>query len=182
MADKKIGELPAAPSVYDDSLFVVEQQGQAVKATGRQWKSFAQQAVQSQTDAAQTAAKKAEDAQNAIENMTVRANALPSGSAASVQKTTSGGVVNLTFGLPRGEKGDRGADGNDGLPGEKGDKGDKGDKGEKGDDGAPGQLLYAVFCLDVSDGNLYMVTDERYSGPLFRLNQSDLEVVLNYEG
>ena len=35
MADKKIGELPAAASVYDDSLFVAGQQGVAVKVSGR---------------------------------------------------------------------------------------------------------------------------------------------------
>jgi len=36
MADKTIGALPSAPAVYDDSLFVAEQQGAAVKVTGRQ--------------------------------------------------------------------------------------------------------------------------------------------------
>lgn len=41
MADKAIGELPAAPAIYDDSLFVAEQQGKAVKITGRQLRSLA---------------------------------------------------------------------------------------------------------------------------------------------
>lgn len=36
MADKHIGALPAASAVYDDSLFVMEQQGVATKVTGRQ--------------------------------------------------------------------------------------------------------------------------------------------------
>ena len=41
MADRHIGVLPAAPAVYDDSLFVAEQQGKAVKITGRQLRSIA---------------------------------------------------------------------------------------------------------------------------------------------
>lgn len=36
MADKRIGELPAAPGVFADTLFAAEQQGQAVKITARQ--------------------------------------------------------------------------------------------------------------------------------------------------
>lgn len=41
MADKHIGALPAAVSVYDDSLFVMEQQGTAMKVTGRQIRAMA---------------------------------------------------------------------------------------------------------------------------------------------
>lgn len=39
MADKRIGELTAAPALYDDTLFAVEQQGEARKITGRQIKA-----------------------------------------------------------------------------------------------------------------------------------------------
>lgn len=39
MADKRIGELKAAPALYDDTLFAVEQQGEARKLTGRQIKA-----------------------------------------------------------------------------------------------------------------------------------------------
>lgn len=39
MADKRIGELTAAPALYDDTLFAVEQQGEARKLTGRQIKA-----------------------------------------------------------------------------------------------------------------------------------------------
>lgn len=41
MADKHIGALPAAVAVYDDSLFVMEQQGTACKVTGRQIRMMA---------------------------------------------------------------------------------------------------------------------------------------------
>lgn len=39
MADKRIGELTPAPALYDDTLFAVEQQGEARKLTGRQIKA-----------------------------------------------------------------------------------------------------------------------------------------------
>lgn len=39
MADKRIGELKAAPALYDDTLFAVEQQGEARKITGKQIKA-----------------------------------------------------------------------------------------------------------------------------------------------
>lgn len=41
MADKHIGALPKASAVYDDSLFVMEQQGMAVSVTGRQIRAMA---------------------------------------------------------------------------------------------------------------------------------------------
>lgn len=40
MADKHIGALPKASAVYDDSLFVMEQQGMATSVTGRQLRSM----------------------------------------------------------------------------------------------------------------------------------------------
>lgn len=42
MADKHIGALPAAFAIYDDSLFVAEQQGKAVKIAGRQLRDLFQ--------------------------------------------------------------------------------------------------------------------------------------------
>lgn len=62
MADKNIGSLPAASTVDDDSLLVAEQQGQAVKVTGAQFKGFAQQAVQQYVEQAQEAASDALEA------------------------------------------------------------------------------------------------------------------------
>lgn len=40
MADKTIGALPSAPAIYNDTLFVAEQQGKAVKVTGMQLRSL----------------------------------------------------------------------------------------------------------------------------------------------
>lgn len=52
MADKQISSLPAATSVDDNSLFVVEQQGAAMSASGALWKGFAVGAVQPYANAA----------------------------------------------------------------------------------------------------------------------------------
>lgn len=62
MADKQIGSLPQAQTVDDDSLFLLEQQGMAMKATGAQWKGYAQQAVSQYVGQAQEAANTALEA------------------------------------------------------------------------------------------------------------------------
>lgn len=81
MADKttgelpsvKVGDLPLAPDVYDDSLIPVEMQGSAMHITGAQWKRFAEAAVKTFSDsasrssaAAQSAAGRAEAARDSI--------------------------------------------------------------------------------------------------------------------
>ena len=67
-------------------------------------------AVQAKNDAV-SAKNGAEAAQQAIENMTASASALPEGSSPTVTKTTVGGVVNLGFGIPKGDTGNPGLDG-----------------------------------------------------------------------
>lgn len=57
---------------------------------------------------AEDAQAAAEEAQQAIENMTASASGLPAGSSPTVTKTEVGGVVNLAFGIPKGDKGDKG--------------------------------------------------------------------------
>ena len=80
----------------------------------------------------------AEDAQEAIENMSVSAETLAAGSDATVTKTTEQGVVHLAFGIPhgaQGETGPAGADGHDGAPGQDGRDGQDGQDGKDGTDG-----------------------------------------------
>lgn len=136
MADRTIGSLPRAAGLYDDSLLVMEQQGAAMSLSGGQIKSFAragvsdyveaaQQAAQdaleavgtigdaveeAQTarDAARTAQEGAEEAREAIEDLEVTADTLPTGTPASVEKTSREGHVLLRFGLPTGEQGPKG--------------------------------------------------------------------------
>ncbi|MBR2132912.1 MAG: hypothetical protein IJ955_10350 [Oscillospiraceae bacterium] len=81
MADKttgelpavKVGDLPLAPDVYDDSMFPVELQGLAMHITGAQWKRYAVAAVKIYSDSAnkaattaQTAADRAEAARDSV--------------------------------------------------------------------------------------------------------------------
>ena len=124
MADSTIGALPQAVSLEDDALLIAEQQGQAVKVTGAQFKEFGRQAVigqvQGYVDQAQAAAAQAEEAVRAVTDMTVDAHA---SETATVAKTMKDGKVNLSFSLPKGEQG---------LPGPAGATGPRGPKGDPG--------------------------------------------------
>lgn len=71
-------------------------------------------AVSAKNDAI-TAKNAAEAAQQKIENMTATASQLPEGSSPTVTKSEVGGVVNLAFGIPKGDTGDTGPRGADGL-------------------------------------------------------------------
>lgn len=121
MADSNIGALPLAPSVADDSLLVMEQQGEAMKVTGAMVKEYAKQGVeldfQEDLEAAQAAADRAEDAASSVTDMTVSAH---ESEAATVTKSMREGKVNLEFGLPRGEQGPPGQEGKAGPPGPQG--------------------------------------------------------------
>lgn len=102
MADKTIGELPAvkvgdlplAPDVYDDSLIPVELQGSAMHITGAQWKQYAQAAVKTYSDSAsqsaataQSAADRAEAAKTIV--LQSEKNAAQSASGASASATSA---------------------------------------------------------------------------------------------
>ena len=67
MADKTIGSLPAATSVDDESLFVIEQQGAAMRASGMLWKHYAEAAAQYQAEAAAASATAAAASANSAE-------------------------------------------------------------------------------------------------------------------
>ena len=107
-----------------------------------------EQSVIDQTiSALNDAVESAQEAQQAIEDMSVSAQTLAEGESATVTKTEQDGVVHLAFGIPTGAtgaKGDKGDTGAQGIKGDKGDKGDtgatgaKGDKGDKGDTGPKG--------------------------------------------
>lgn len=154
MADKTIGQLPAIADLTDAAMIPAEQNGAAGRVSGAQFKAFAvdsvssyvstaTQAAQTASNAATTATDKAgdagdsaaaaaasqaaaENAKEEIENMTVSIETLSAGSDATVEKTTSGGVVNLAFGIPRGDRGEQGIQGPAGPQGIRGPKGDTG--------------------------------------------------------
>ena len=176
MADKTIGALPAVPEaaigdlpsiaeLYDNDLLAVEQQGDARKMTGRQWKIYAQAAVKKYVDDAQ---KAADDAMAAVGQVgtavaDTKANADRADAAAKKAEQYSGKppiIQNGTWWTWNA------------------DKQVYLDTGEA----ARGNLMYATFYLDARSGFLYMLTDPEYTGPQFRLTGGDLEVVLNYGG
>ena len=102
MADKttgelqavKVGDLPLAPDVYDDSLIPVEMQGSAMHITGAQWKRYAQAAVKTYSDSASQSAATAQSAANraeAAKTIVLQSdkNAAQSASSASASATSA---------------------------------------------------------------------------------------------
>lgn len=63
MADKTIGELQEAPELFDDSLLVVEQQGQARKIKGEKVKNYAREAAEPYVESAKDSAAEAKKSQ-----------------------------------------------------------------------------------------------------------------------
>lgn len=171
MADRTIGELPEAPirslpeiaNLYDDTLLAVEQQGEARKMTGLQWKKYAQASVSQYVEAAQGAADKAMEAVNQVGSAVEEARGHAAAAAVSANKAEqySGKPPVIRNGTWWTWNADRQV---------------YVDTGEA----ARGNLMYAVFYLDPASGELYMVTDNEYAGPGFRLADGNLEVVLHY--
>ena len=160
-----IGSLPGIADLYDDTLLPVEQQGEARHMTGRQWKRYAQAGVSQYVEDAKEAADKALEAVNKVGSAVedARASAADAKKSAESAKQYSGkppiiqGGTWWTWNAERQEYADTG-------------------------EAARGNVMYAVFFVDAGTGELYMVTDEEYTGPGFRLRDGDLEVVLNYGG
>lgn len=169
MADKQISSLPAATSVDDGSLFVVEQQGAAMSASGALWKGYAVQAVQPYANAAQGSAsaaagsaeqaaksasdagKSASDAQNSAKSAAQSANTAQqySGKPPIIQNDTW-----WTWDAEKQEYVDTG-------------------------ESARGDVMYATFTVDPLTGLLTMATPDGYSGPVFSLVNGYLEVSIS---
>ena len=162
MADKTIGSLPQAQTVDDNSLFVCEQQGTAMKTTGAQWKGFAVQAVSQYVAPAQQAAQQAQQAaSNAAQS---EANASQSAQEAAESAQTaqeySGKppiIQNDTWWTWDAETGEYV------------------DTGEA----ARGDIMYATFEIDMDTGELVMYTPDGYTGPVFSLADGFLEVTIS---
>lgn len=90
-----IGSLPGIEDLYDDSLLAVEQQGEARKMTGRQWKMYAQTGVKSYVEAAQ---KAAQDALEAVQKVSdAKANADIAEAAANRAEKAKDDILNAVF-------------------------------------------------------------------------------------
>ena len=130
--------------------------------TGRQWKRYAQAGVSQYVEDAKEAADKALEAVNKVGSAVedARASAADAKKSAESAKQYSGKPPVIidgrwwTWNAERQEYADTG-------------------------EAARGNVMYAVFFVDAGTGELYMVTDEEYARPGFRLRDGDLEVVLN---
>ena len=162
MADKTIGSLPQALTVDDNSLFVCEQQGTAMKTTGAQWKGFAVQAVSQYVQPAQQAAQQAQQAaSNAAQSEENAAqSAQEAAESAQTAQEYSGKppiIQNDTWWTWDAEKKEYV------------------DTGEA----AQGDVMYATFEIDPETGLLTMTTPDGYTGPVFSIVNGFLEVSIN---
>lgn len=111
-----LGTTEEAPEPYESWVDTLTE-------LGAETLTNAQNAAQSEANAeesannAETKAQEASEAAESIQNMTVDATTLASGSAATVEKTVNpeSGVVNLSFGIPQGIQGQQGVKGDTGA-------------------------------------------------------------------
>ena len=169
MANKQISELPAATIVDDASLFVIEQQGEAMSCTGAQWKAFGVAAVQplanaagaSATQAANSASNAAGSAQGASASAQAAQNsASQAAESAETAQQYSGKppiIQNDTWWVWNAETGQYE------------------DTGES----ARGDVMYATFEIDPETGILTMTTPNGYTGPEFEIVNGYLEVSIS---
>lgn len=162
MADKQISSLPQAQTVDDNSLFVCEQQGTAMKTTGAQWKGFAVQAVSQYVAPAQQAAQQAQQAAtnaaqseaNAAESATEAAESAETAKEYSGKPPIIQNDTWWTWDAEQGEYVDTG-------------------------EAARGDVMYATFEIDMDTGELVMYTPDGYTGPVFSLADGFLEVTIS---
>lgn len=170
MADRTIGELepveigslPLAPDIYDDSKIPLEYQGMAHYITGLMWKLYALAAVQPSVEAAGKSADNAADAAKAANTSASNAASSAQSAADSAGKAQDALVHAPVIREDRWWIWDAQAR-------------------EYVDTGvsALGNVMYATFWIDPKTGELYMVKPDKYTGPDFRLENGNLEVVVN---
>lgn len=90
--------------------------------------------------AAQEAMSGAEAAKSVIENMTVDAESLPAGNAATAEKENQGNSFRIHFGIPNGSTGPAGPQGIQGIQGPQGIQGNGGAQGPAGPAGPQGPV------------------------------------------
>lgn len=170
MADKQISNLPAATSVDDSALFVIEQQGEAMKATGAQWKGYAIQAVQPYVNQIQEAAGDAEAAaEQAAASATAAAGAAQTAQNSATSASKSAQTAQEYSGKPPIIQ-------NDTWWTWDAETQQYVDTGES----ARGDVMYATFEIDPQTGILTMYTPGGYDGPVFSINSDGyLEVSID---
>ena len=169
MADKQISSLPQAQTVDDNSLFVCEQQGTAMKTTGAQWKGFAVQAVSQYVEPAQQAAQQAQQAaQQAQQSATNAKQSEENAAQSATEAAESAETAKEYSGKPPIIQ-------NDTWWTWDAEQGEYVDTGEA----ARGDVMYATFEIDTDTGELVMYTPDGYTGPVFSLADGFLEVTIS---
>ena len=162
MADKAIGELPAASSVRNDSLIPLEQQGTAMYMTGAHFAAWAKQNAQFEAERAIAAADRADAA-------VVHTPYIQDGMWMVWQQGR--GYVNTQIA----------ATGPQGIQGNKGDKGDKGDIGPQGERGLNGVAVSTsgTYAFNVNDAGHLILYYTGNTAPDFSINQNG-HLIWNY--
>lgn len=158
-----IGSLPGIADLYDDTLLPVEQQGEARHMTGLQWKLYAQASVKQYVESAHNAA---EDAQHSADDA---AQSAKEADQSAKKAADSANTAQQYSGKPPIIQDGRWWTWNAATQ-----------QYEDTGEAARGNLMYATFAIDPATGELWMHTDEEYTGPTFRLVDGNLEVVLKY--
>ena len=163
MADRTIGELPVADHLDDESLLVVEQQGEARSIQGLLVRRFAEAATEGAVQAAQAAAEQAEqsaqDAANSADQAAKSADeAAESAQSAQQYSGKPPRIQNGTWWIWNA------------------DTRQYEDTGEA----ARGNVMYATFAVTQETGELIMTTPDEYRGPVFYLVNGILEVAINH--
>lgn len=137
MADKVIGELPGISSLDAGSLFVAEQNGQAVKVSGKQLTDFSNVETAAQVEQAKTSAQEAKTAQAAAESAILKGPVIQNGTWWVYNQTA--GAYQDTGIKATGPQGVTGPQGPIGATGPQGPQGPAGPKGEQGPQGPQGK-------------------------------------------
>lgn len=169
MANKQISALPAATTVGDADLFVIQQGTDAKKVTGAQYKAFAVGAVQPYSEAASASAGAAAgSAQNAQGSAAAADNSAKAAADSADEAAESAETAKEYSGKPPIIQ-------NDTWWTWDAETQEYVDTGES----AKGDVLFATFEIDPETGILTMTTPDRYSGPEFEIVNGYLEVSIS---
>lgn len=169
MANKQISALPAATTVGDADLFVIQQGTDAKKVTGSQYKAFAVGAVQPYSEAASaSAAAAANSATQAANSAAAAAQSATAAGNSAESAAESAETAQQYSGKPPIIQNDTWWVWN-------AETGQYEDTGES----ARGDVMYATFEIDPETGILTMTTPDRYSGPEFEIVNGYLEVSIS---
>lgn len=169
MANKQISALPAATTVGDSDLFVIQQGTDAKKVTGAQYKAFAVNAVQPYANAASGSADAAAASATAASgSATAAGNSAQDAATSADEAAKSAETAKEYSGKPPIIQ-------NDTWWTWDAETQQYVDTGEN----AKGDVMYATFEVDPETGMLTMYTPEQYDGPSFAIVDGHLEVTIS---